>query len=169
MNLGLILFIAVVALFMGGIFLFNKIFPNFSRDNLGGFLIILWGFGLFGSAMATHQIYSASIEYYEEEHEYYIHSLGNDKYIKGSFGLFTGNIDQIDYYFFYVNYVSGMGREKLPTSNTYLVEGNYRPVVKSVHKKYKDDDRFWKVWNDGVKYYKMYVPKNTIIRDFKVR
>lgn len=170
MNLALTLFIAVIILLIGGIWLFHKIFPDFESDNLGFVFFVAWLFTITFTSIAIYGTYVDSIKYYEERHEYYIYSLGNDKYMEGDFGLFTGSINEIDYYFFYVNYVNGMGREKIATSNGYIKEGDYRPEVRGVYEKYRDEDRFWKVMDEyHEEHFRIYVPRNTIIRDFKVR
>lgn len=171
MNLALILVLGGIGVFIGGIWLFHAVFRKFNSDNWGTFLFIVWFFALFFTGMTTFTNYENSIKYQEEKVEYYIQSLGNNSYVEGDIGLFTGSIEEIDYYFFYVSYMSGMGREKLRTSECYIVEGNYsRPIIKGMYTKYKDNDRFWKIWDEyKPDYYKIYVPKNTIIRDFKVR
>jgi len=172
MNLALILLISGFIILFPIYFFIGQLKP-FNRIN-EGWGIFLW----FVTAIITFVIgmniqvkYEEEISYNDEEHKYFIHSLGNDKYIEGSFGLFTGSINEIDYYFFFVNYVGGMQREKLPISRCYIVEGDYsRPYVSESLHKFNDDDRFWKVWNEYEPYkYTIYVPRNTIVRDFKVR
>ncbi len=105
-----------------------------------------------------------------KKHLYYIESLGNDKYTEGSFMLGSGSIETIDYYFFYVNTINGYKRLKTPVCDTYIIEtDNKRPEYIQVYNTWDDEDMFLKVFLDDVTYRILYVPKNTIIKDFKVR
>lgn len=173
MNLALVLFIVIVSIFIAVPITIATIMESKNKsinDFLAAVLMIAWSIFCFGSGVTIQNEYEDTISYTEEQHMYHIHSLGNDKYTEGNFGLFTGEINDVDYYFYFVNYTTGMRRNKLPISKTYLIEGDYRPKVVAVYKKYRDEDRFWKVWDEyEPEYYKIYVPKNTIVRDFKVR
>jgi|TARA_R110000850_G_C9969713_1_gene465092 hypothetical protein len=106
-----------------------------------------------------------------EEHDWYIHSLGNDKYMKGDFFLGSGTIEDTDYYFFYVRTQKGMSRIKRRVNDCYIIEtDSRRPEIVGLRTVYDDEDKFFKVWfDDSILEYKIYVPKGTIIRDFKVR
>jgi len=110
-------------------------------------------------------------DYHEiEKHDWYIESLGNDKYLSGSFFLGSGTINEIDYYYFYVNTTNGYSRLKRPISETYIIEtDNRKPELTIVYDHYDNTDKFWTVAEDTKLYYKLYVPKGTIIRDFRVR
>ena len=169
MNLTLLLLVLGLGYFVGMIYIFNKIFPNVG-EHLGIFLVILHlGISIF-TPMITHQLYVEEIQYSVEKHEYYPKSLGNDKYMNGEFGLFTGSINEVDYYFFYVEYSTGMMREKLRVSECYIVETNRKPEIVGVYKKYKDEGRTFKIMDEHEpSFYRIYVPHNTIIKDFKVR
>ena len=171
MNLALILILLGLGIFVGIIAIVYKTIGDKIPDVLGGFLVFILFVIIFCSGLNIYNQYEESILELEENHEFYIYSLGNDKYINGDIGLFSGTIDEIDYYFFYVKYTNGMFREKLKLDKCYIVEGDYpRPEIKGVYRKFKDKDKFWKIWDDvTADYYKIYVPKGTIIRNFKVR
>lgn len=170
MNLGLVLTLGFIGLFIFGIWAYWR-WINYDHKFWTGFFFFVWLVGCFATPLATYNSYESSLEYTSEEHEFYIYSLGNDKYTEGSFILGSGSIDQKDYYFFFVNYTVGMHREKLPVSEVYLIEGDYdRPAVKGVYRKYKDDGKFWKIMDDlEPRYYKAYVPRGTIVKEFRVR
>lgn len=179
MNLTLFLIFGFIGIMVGSIHLVSFIqnkswFPKwlysfFDRNGAGVlmiFAVFLLAFGLY-----KYNVYESKILYYEEEHEYYIYSLGNESEISGDFFLGTGDISSTQYYFFYVNYTKGMFREKIPAHKSYIIEGDYdRPYVSRIMRKYDDQDRFFKIFDDvEADHYKIYVPHGTIIRDFRVR
>ena len=105
-----------------------------------------------------------------EKHDWYIESLGNDKSLNGSFFLGSGSVNEIDYYYFYVNTTDGLSRLRRRVSKTYIIETDDRkPELVIIYDHYDDDDKFWTVADDTELHYRLYVPKGTIIRDFSVR
>ena len=106
----------------------------------------------------------------QEKHWHYIESLGNDKYLNGSFFIGSGSIDETDYYFFFIETKHGHKRIKLKVDYTYIIETDAKnPEWVKVYTHYGDEDSFWKVWSHDFEHNKLYVPSGTIIRDFKVR
>ena len=174
MNFLLFSSIVTLIIFVSGFIIFYKIYPNFdySRNASNG---VFYGYGwailLSAVLMYLNISYGQSISEDVESHKYYIESLGNDKYTQGNFGLFTGNIKETDYYFFYVKKRHGMKRQKIKVKEAYLIETDtVEPKVTAIIKKYNNEDNFFTVANNNYpKYYRIYVPKNTVIRKFKVR
>jgi hypothetical protein len=139
------------------------------RDSPGPMMVAIIPLLIIGS-LIHHYVWEPKTEEYKE-HLHWVKSLGNDKYLEGSFTLGSGTIGEVDYYFYYMETSSGYKRLKVRVSNTYLVETDSRPPEIVEDKEYvNDSDMFLKhMNNDRVKYKVMYVPKGTIIRDFKVR
>ncbi|MCG8750498.1 hypothetical protein [Tenacibaculum finnmarkense] len=169
MNLGITLFVAWGVIFYLGLSLYHRIIEPKEDKWYHNLFFIIW----ISTAIipfAIHQNFIKDIEYEEEEHEWYIKSLGNDKYVKGKFFLGSGSVQEKDYYFFYVNTSKGYQRLKILVSETYIIETDKRaPEYVKVYSKYNDEGIFWKVLFHDEKFNRLYVPKNTIIRDFKVR
>jgi len=114
--------------------------------------------------------YGKKIDYFTPEEKCQIYSLGNNHSIKGSFGLFSGTIDKVEYYFFFIKNNKGFQRKEVPVKKTYLIEtDSIQPQLMKMNRKYQDENKFWKIIDDyRVNHFKIYVPKNTIIRKFKV-
>jgi hypothetical protein len=104
------------------------------------------------------------------EHEYWIHSLGNDKYLEGEFTLGSGSIEEIDYYFYYINTSKGFKRCKTRVDKSFIIETNdVKPHIETVVIHYKDEEKFFKTIDGTTNHRVIYVPKGTIIKEFKVR
>lgn len=169
MNLSLILFLT----FISYIYVIYQLFEREMIPDkkwivfVGIVSMFIVGIGF----MTIRADYFDDVHYEKEVHTYYIQSLGNDKYTEGDFFLGSGNINDIDYYYFYVNTVKGMQRRKVEMNRTFLIETDTRrPEYVKIFDCYDDEHLFWKTFDDGVEDYKiLYVPKGTIIRDFKVR
>lgn len=171
MNLSLVLWIVFLPIFYYGIvFYHRKEFHLKVNVDIGGFLFLFWLILCITVPGVIHSNFSKKISYEKEVHKWYIESLGNDKYMEGYFFLGNGYVMEKDYYFFYVNTSNGYQRLKIPVESTYLIETDERrPEYVQIYRDYNDDKSFWKVFPDCEKYNKLYVPKGTIIRDFKVR
>ena len=132
-------------------------------------IMVLLTFGL--SGLAFHCYYFKGTERQTEVHEWHISSLGNDKGVSGEFFLGSGTIETTDYYFFFVRTTEGYLRLKEPVANTYIIETDERrPELVGLQTYYDDKDLAFKVWFDPIiTDKKLYVPKGTIIKDFKVR
>ncbi|CAL2082866.1 hypothetical protein [Tenacibaculum dicentrarchi] len=143
----------------------------FCKYDVSPFLLFFsWLVLCIGIPGTIHRDFREKIEYEKEVHKYYIESLGNDKYMEGVFFLGNGYVMEKDYYFFYVNTSNGYQRLKIPVESTYLIETDERrPEYVQIYRDYNDDKSFWKVLPDCEKYNKLYVPKGTIVRDFRVR
>lgn len=173
MNFGLFLFLLSVILLIGIPIIAVRI-----QDRIYWWMTEGWGMFWWFSLLVTcfiggqvvHTEYLDSISYQEEQRLASIISIGNDKYLEGDVFLLMGQINDVDYYFFFTNRSVGYKRERLKTSQVYVVETDSKsPQVTKVMTKYKDDG-FWKVFDDSdPDYYKIYVPKGTIVRDFKLR
>lgn len=84
-------------------------------------------------------------------------SIKTDDRYSGSFILGCGSINNIDYYFFYYKeYDGGIQKMRMPCYRTLIYEVDSSPYVE-----------FRKVLRDIIDV-KIYVPKNTIIREFKL-
>ncbi|MBE7649149.1 hypothetical protein [Tenacibaculum finnmarkense] len=169
MNLGLTLFVVWGVVFYLGFTLYHRIIEPEDDKWYHNLVFILW----ISTAIipfAIHQKFARGIEYEEEEHQWYIKSLGNDKYVNGNFFVGSGTIDETDYYFFYVNTSNGYQKLKILVSQTYIIETDKRtPEYVKVYSNYNDEEIFWKVLFRDEKFNRLYVPEHTIIRDFKVR
>jgi hypothetical protein len=168
MNILLILSVLGLITLIGGIFIYGIIVKPISDWHMLSFFLWVAIIGCTISHISYH--ITSPMEYQDEEHLYYIESLGNAKYISGNFTLGFGSIEDIDYYFFFVKTKYGSKRIKIDVDITYIVETNTRkPECVRVLRKYNDSDSFWKVLFDVELHNKIYVPYGTIIREFKVR
>lgn len=101
----------------------------------------------------------------ELENEYKIVSLRNRNNISGSFILGSGYISEKEYYYTFKKVSNNSyKRLKIPTDNTTIIETN-KKEPKLV--KYQRSAVFGLV--DKGEFYKLYVPKGTIIKKFKVK
>ena len=106
---------------------------------------------------------SASVGALEEEYNevlydniYSVRGINSD--VNGSFFLGTGSVDEDTYYVVFVEDDKGLRMEKFNTEKTYIVEvedSNY--YVKKVKEKWESNE-----------YYYIYVPKGTVIVEFKI-
>jgi len=106
-----------------------------------------------------------------EQHYLYMKSLKNQMEVQGDFTLFSGSIDSKEYYYFYWQSTEGLVRGKVPVNETYIIETDSRkPEIMEIYTTY-DNSGYFK-WNPGPRTegrrYKMYVPTNTVIKEFKV-
>lgn len=118
-------------------------------------------------------IYSNFVDYeHVEEHHLYPVSINREKDVYGSFVLGSGTVETTNYYYFYYESVYGLKLSKVESMNTYIVEtDDRRPEIVHVVKKY-DDEAYIKLNNgcvcDPIRII-IYVPKGSIIRDYKLR
>lgn len=103
----------------------------------------------------------------QEHHYMYVYSLKNQNDTEGSFFLGSGNIDQIEYYYYFYRGKYGYDRGKLPINNVSIVETDTRkPELTQVYNIYDTTNLL--LWAPNpTEQYILYVPKNTIIRQFK--
>lgn len=173
MNLALALFLGFGILFcIVGKLLFRA--EERSRYNFEGGVILFLVLLFVASIASTLGIWKMYFEDHiktKEAHYYYMKSLGNNTSISGDFFLGSGSIEEKEYYFFYVNTVKGMRKMKLPIDKTYIIEtDDRRPEAVEIQEWVDDKDLFFKdLIGYTTDHYKLYVPKGTVIRDFKVR
>lgn len=118
----------------------------------------------------TLGIYSSNIEHRDyEKHYLYITSVNRGNDIEGDFFLGSGTIKEKSYYYFYYKSKYGYKLDKVDADNSYIVETDEgKPRITKVKTKY-NQDHFIKITYGGFKRYIIYVPKNTIVRDFKLK
>lgn len=84
----------------------------------------------------------------------YIESASMGSEVSGSFGLFAGTVDEVQFYFYYVEKGDGIILEKITAENTVIIETNQKePQIHRI-----------KCENN-----KLYVPPNTVMLDYNVR
>ena len=93
-----------------------------------------------------------------------IYSLYNNSEIKGKFILGSGSINQEEYYYFFTKKDNAYYKEKV-SNKTGIIETDKTP-------KLEETTIYPKIWYGQlfeIRQYKLYVPKGTIIKEFKVR
>lgn len=101
------------------------------------------------------------------EHYMYIYSLKNKSDVAGSFFIGSGSISETEYYYFYYKSKYGFERHKLETHNVSIDEtDDSRPRLVERIRTYKGKHFKW--YDMSTNKYIMYVPKGTIIRQFRV-
>lgn len=96
-------------------------------------------------------------------------SIKDNSSITGSWSLFSGKIEEIDYYFYWVKTEKGNTREKAEADSVYIVEQDIeQPYYKKYESICKTLDNFETtcLWEED--YYIFYVPKNTIKYDYSL-
>lgn len=155
------------------IFRYEKKKSDFDWENI----IISFLLTIFSSLIITFVfgatiigIYSLNVDKHEEENHYlYISSINRNSEISGSFFLGTGSVDEKNYYYFYYKSRYGYKLDKITVKNSYIVETKHKkPEIVKVVDTY-NQDVFIKLLDSNVKRYLIYVPENTIIKDFKLR
>jgi len=107
--------------------------------------------------------------YKKEVNETYIESLSVGSESKGDFFLGSGSIEGVSYYYYYTRNSIGYSRQKVKSNDTYIVETDKRrPSLVTVNVEYKDEDKFFKVIFEKSSYKVLYVPKGTIVKEFKI-
>lgn len=86
-------------------------------------------------------------------------SIKDNSSITGRWSLFSGKIEEIDYYFYWVETDKGNTREKVEADSVYIVE---QDIEQPYYEKYEPIC----LWEDD--YYIFYVPKNTIKYDYSL-
>lgn len=169
----LIVFIGILFLYIGYVYPWVSKFDNVwdTGETIPVIFSILILIIVAGSLAYGYGTYFEDVKRETEEHDWYIHSLGNDKYMDGNLFLGSGTIEDVDYYFFYVSTVKGMARIKRKVNNCYIIEtDSRRPEIVGLRTVWDDEDLFFKIWFDGnIRDYKIYVPNATIDRNFRVR
>lgn len=173
MNLTLFFIIVFLVIFSTPIWLFKpyqKLEKRFGENRVAGIFIGSIGILLILSIMSTIR-YSHSIRYEKTIQKENIISIGNDKYIEGQSSLFSGTVNEVGYYFYYVNTDRGHTREKIEVDKTFIIEtDSISPRIDGVYYYYDDKNRFWKVMDDlQPTYFQIYVPKEAIIKKFELR
>ena len=96
-------------------------------------------------------------------------SIKDNSSITGSWSLFSGQIEEIDYYFYWVKTEKGNTREKVEADSVYIVE---QDIEQPHYEKYEsicktlDNNETTCLWEED--YYIFYVPKNTIKYDYSL-
>lgn len=96
-------------------------------------------------------------------------SIKDNSSITGSWSLFSGKIEEIDYYFYWVETDKGNTREKVEADSVYIVE---QDIEQPYYEKYEsfcrtlDNFETTCLWEED--YYIFYVPKNTIKYDYSL-
>lgn len=107
---------------------------------------------------------------YEKEHYLYIYSLKNQNDTSGDFFLGSGAIESTEYYYYFYKGQNGYRRSKERVYDVSIQEtDSRRPEIVKIIKTYSHEKSFIK-WTPQThsENYIMYVPTNTIIRNFKV-
>ena len=90
-----------------------------------------------------------------------MHSVERNSEISGSFVLGCGSIDQVEYFFAWIERQDGgLFLEKTRRDMSIVYEGDYKPHMER-----------WGHGNDNVcnhTVYKLFVPTGTILREFKL-
>lgn len=171
MNLTFFLIIGIL-LVISAFFIFPSLYERFENkvsEDIAILLSLVLVFGLVIGSIIIGCNYRKSIQYEDTYKSYNIESIGNDKYMEGHSFLFSGSVDEIDYYFFYTSTEKGLVRKKLPVSKSYIIESEVQPRVDEMYYRYDDQNRFWKVVDDSyISSYQIYVPKHTVIREFRL-
>lgn len=90
--------------------------------------------------------------------------------VSGSFFLGCGRIGTEEYYFGFVKTKEGLRRFKAPTRLTVIIEtSKYKPHILFIERAINNPHKYLRgqVWWADKIY--LYVPKNTIIRRFKIK
>ena len=102
------------------------------------------------------------------QHYLYIYSLKNQNDTEGDFLLGSGNIEQKEYYYYFYKGVNGYNRGKINVNSVSIQETNSRRAeLVEIYRTYSQDG-FIRWQPQSTNRYIMYVPKNTIIKQFKV-
>lgn len=113
-----------------------------------------------------------NINLYREHKIVNIISAKNSQEVSGSFVLGSGSIKEVEYYYYYFNTVSGYKRDKIEVSNTYVKEHNLKTafIVGLEEISISRFGIFTNEYHENNHYEKhiIYVPKNSIIREFKI-
>jgi len=116
-------------------------------------------------------IYSLFVDHNEvEKHYVYPVSINREKDVEGEFILGSGSVESVNYYYFYYETIYGYKLSKIESNNTYIVETNKRkPQIVEVVKSYNQNS-FLKL-SDSKEPLRViiYVPKNTIIKNFSLK
>jgi hypothetical protein len=156
------------------------------------FMFLLWFIFTEGECGRTHFIYKIlnlitsiiiswmildfvdddNINLYREHKIVNIISAKNSQEVSGSFVLGSGSIKEIEYYYYYFNTNSGYKRDKIKVSNTYVKEHNLKTafIVGLEEISISRFGIFTNEYHENNHYEKniIYVPKNSIIREFKI-
>ena len=104
-----------------------------------------------------------------ERHDLYIYSAFNSTDTEGHFGLFSGSVEGIEYYYVFYKSNYGYERAKREVYKTSIVEtDSRRPEIVKLYTRY-DNSGFFKWWDSSQHKYIMYVPKNSVIKEFRIR
>lgn len=99
----------------------------------------------------------------------YIQSIKNASNLNGSFFLGSGNIEEIEYYFYFYKTKEGFVRGKKQVSNTVIVENDsLKPQVQQLYNYYESRSGLFKPSESSVEAYKIVVPKGTVINKFEL-
>jgi len=159
-NLIIIIISIVIGIIIG---IVRKDHTDDSSEQISG-----WGlYGLILGALLSWGVWGFDSTYVHDttEHYLYVYSLRNQEKTSGDFFLGSGTVEQTEYYYYYYKSNYGYERGKLPTSNVSIVETNKRPEIVERCKVYKG--KFFKWNNTSIDRYIMYVPKGTVIKQFR--
>jgi hypothetical protein len=96
-------------------------------------------------------------------------SLHNNNSISGTFILGCGTISSTEYYYMYTKNGNSFNRYKLPVDRVSLIEitDDSLPRVETI--RYKTTDKLKYVVYSLKETYDVYIPKGTIIQEFKIK
>lgn len=95
-----------------------------------------------------------------------IYSLNFGEKLSGQFILSSGSVESKEYYYYFVSAYGGFIKESIPTDKVIIIESDCAPHIEYYDRHIENWWDNYTIRRDGK--VKMYVPKNTIIREFKV-
>lgn len=101
----------------------------------------------------------------ELSNTFHVRASADGSSISGQMGIFSGYIEEKQYYFYYYETSDGFIKQsKLPANRTKLKEVDTDRAYIEVYSDTKDWDQFWYIYNaDGYNDYILYVPKGSVI------
>ena len=136
--------------------------------NFGGWILIFVILMAFCAMITTFIICGKCPKQQNVTSSNTICNLSDTTKTKATQFLFRTTIDNVEYYKFYENTDKGATLDMIQCDNTYIVESDKEtPRVDIINVTYKTND--WICFDfGGYSYYKIYVPKNTITKDYVI-
>jgi hypothetical protein len=182
--MGLLLLCLVVAAIFGFIGYLDKYdergynWTKLIGRSIGGFCLGLLFIGIFGGMFASFEsgtyMHPEGKGCEERLHSTSIISTTREKQLSGSFILGTGGVSSVERYYVYVEHEHGFKLTKFRTDNTYIVETDGQPRYERTD--YACVASFYnflyypktKIGITKGKWGQLYVPKDTILREFEL-